>query len=615
MKKLMKKKVVLFLFLLGFSILPSQLMADMMFYYETMILPAIVHKDKNSLPVADAGEDKMTEVNQGITISGSGTDSDGSIVAYEWTLNGVNVANSASFTYTPNSVGDKTFVLTVTDDDGAQASDSMVLHVTDSTANQAPVADAGEDKTTEVNQGITISGSGTDSDGSIVAYEWKEGNMVLSTESEFDYIPTERGVHVLTLTVTDDDGAKGSDVVRVVAQEKRPLLIIRIEFNDYQFRSSVSVWSEKIFGYNNAQLNSYYNEVSYGSFVFDKVQETEGTLNDGIVTVHFNENHPGNTNDFDGAHFPQAIEEADQYVDFSQYDIDGSGGISKDELQVMFLIAGGESATGAAPGVWAHAWCFYGGNGNAPTVDGVKVMDCSSNGWFSRFGEKHFDADNGADATVGIIAHELGHACLSLPDLYDTDGSSEGIGNFGLMGGGSWGYQSGESPGTTPVHMTGWSKVASKFIKAVDVSSVQGLQLHATASEDYILYKIPTGVDKEYFLIENRAAEGYDRGLYPIMHGNGDYEGGLLVLHIDDNQDNNRDETHKWVDIEEANNPVLDDKTSRGDYRNLFYEGNQNSFTEVSEPNSDTYNNGSSGVNITNISTRGNTMSADISIN
>ena len=42
---------------------------------------------------------------------------------------------------------------------------------------------------------------------------------------------------------------------------------------------------------------------------------------------------------------------------------------------------------------------------------------------------------------IGSYVHELGHS-LGLPDLYDTDdtiaGDSEGIGQYGLMGSGSW---------------------------------------------------------------------------------------------------------------------------------------------------------------------------------
>jgi len=392
-----------------------------------------------------------------------------------------------------------------------------------------------------------------------------------------------------------------------------PLAIIRIEFNDYQFRDDASAWHNKIFGTTEGDLNHYYNEISYGHFQFKEAIETDGTQ-DGIITVHLNEDHPGNVNDFSDR-IVSAAQLADQYINYASYDKNKDGVISKDELQLMFLVAGGESATGANPGIWAWNWCMYGGNSDAPTLDNVLIMDCAGGGNYSRFGEKHFDADTGENATIGIIAHELAHAVFSLPDLYDTDGSSEGIGYFGLMGGGSWGYQPGENPGATPVHMTGWSKVQSHFITPVTIGTTQNLQLHATSSGQYKLYKIPTPVENEYFLIENRAALGYDRGLYSINRGEGDFLGGVAILHIDENQSDNNDEAHKLVDIEEANDPVLDDSTAKGDYQNLFYAGNQSDFDENTAPNSNTYNGVQSGVSISNISDRGDIMTLDITKN
>ncbi len=479
--------------------------------------------------------------------------------------------------------------------------------------NLPPTADAGIDQTVEVNHTLLLDGSASsDPDGSITSYEWKEGNTVLSTNVSFNYQPDITGIHTLLLTVTDNDGATATDSINIKVTKHQPLIIIRVEFNDYQFRSDAATWSSKIFGSGASELNDYYNEISYGIFQFVKASESDGTANDGIITIHLNENHPGNVNDFD-KRLITAAEKADPYIDYSQYDSDGNGKISRDELQLMFLVAGGESATGASPGVWAHQWCFYGGNGDAPTLDGVKLMDCNSNGDFSRFGEKMFDANNGDDATIGVIAHELGHAVFRLPDLYDTDGSSSGIGNFGLMGGGSWGRKSGENPGQTPVHMTGWSKAFTHFISPVTVDNANQLEANATASDHFTLYKVETGIAQEYFLIENRAAKGYDLGLHVLQRNSGDYQGGMLITHIDDTKNTNSDETHKLVDIEEADgNTELDDKSNRGRDEDLFYNGNNNAFTPTSNPNSDTYDDGVSGVSITNISPRGDIMTFDI---
>jgi len=421
------------------------------------------------------------------------------------------------------------------------------------------------------------------------------------------------GTYVLTYTAIDDAGNETTitRTVNVLSNKRElPLLIIRIEFDDYQFEHSAEIWHQKIFGNNEGNLNHYYDEISYGKFAFLAAIETDGT-HDGLITVQLTEDHPGNVNDFT-TRLKDAIALADEYIDFSNYDMNENGSISNDELQIMFLVAGGESATGVIPGIWAHAWGFP--SSKAPELDGVKVMSYSHDGGYSRFGEKHFELD-GEDASIGIIAHELGHAAFDLPDLYDTDGSSEGIGVFGLMGAGSWGRQSGEEPGETPVHMTGWSKVKSNFIEAVSITeNMIGVNLRATSFHDYILYRFETGRSGEYFLIENRANSGYDKGLYSL-EGGGAYKGGLSILHIDDNQNDNDDETHKWVDIEEANRAGLDNASHQGHRENLFYSGNVDNFSTATTPNSDRYDGAESGLSISNISQRAASMSIDIEIN
>ena len=521
-------------------------------------------------------------------------------------------------TYTADSDYGGIDTFTYKANDGKNDSNSATVSVS---VNQPPTVDAGLDRSVLVDHNITLHGKGSDPDGNITAYEWKEGNTVLATTANLNYTPHDIGLHTLIFSVTDNLGATSSDSVDINATPRQlPLLIIRVQFNDYRFQSDAQIWHNKIFGTDNGELNNYYQEISYKKFQFIPVHESEGDVDDGIVTVTFDYDHPNpGRNYFEDT--DQAVIKADAYVDFSQYDKNGDGNISKDEMQIMLLIAGGESATGASPGIWAHQWCLYGGNDTPPNVDGVDVMSCAGNGNYSRFGEKHFDADNGKDATIGVIAHELGHAIFGLPDLYDTDGTSNGIGYFGLMGGGSWGYRNAEAPGQTPVHMTGWSKMISGFVTAEEITDVVDLELRGTAFEDFKLYKIPTNQDKEYFLLENRAAEGYDRGLY-ILHdaGEDDYQGGLLILHIDDNLwpacrnrgNCNADETHKLVDVVEANSPGLDDRTHNGRYVNLYYAGNNDAFTPNSDPNSTQYNGADSGINITNISERLDTMLADV---
>ena len=161
----------------------------------------------------DAGINRVAQVNQTITMVGCGYDSNSIFISYEWRDDGVVVSTSSSFPYTPTTVGIHELTLTVFDTNGGSASDMTTVTVSNSSSaeNIPPTVDAGLVKYTPFNQAITITGKGFDKDGTIASYQWKEGNTVLSNSATFDFTPTTLGEHILTLTVTDNDGASVSD--------------------------------------------------------------------------------------------------------------------------------------------------------------------------------------------------------------------------------------------------------------------------------------------------------------------------------------------------------------------------------------------------------------------
>jgi len=82
--------------------------------------------------------------------------------------------------------------------------------------NKAPIANAGEDKVLDEGSTVSFDGSlSSDSEGSIVSYEWKEGNTILSTEMMFSKNDLAVGVHNITLIVTDDKGLTSFDNILV----------------------------------------------------------------------------------------------------------------------------------------------------------------------------------------------------------------------------------------------------------------------------------------------------------------------------------------------------------------------------------------------------------------
>ena len=400
--------------------------------------------------------------------------------------------------------------------------------------------------------------------------------------------------------------------------QSRNLLVIRVNYSDVSFVSATQPWQQRIFGNNEGELAHYMQEISAGNFRFIPASESEETPNDGVITITLTTVHPDSGSDSTiHPDLAQALRESDKYIDFSQYDSDNNGYIDKNELIPMFIIAGEEDAYSggsSAKGVWAHQSCTSGSN--SPILDGVTLMSCFADGNYALFGERDVDSPTSShDATVGIMAHELGHATFDLPDLYDTTNKSAGIGYFGLMSAGMWGQKSyNDLPGNTPTHMCAWSKIASGFIAPdiLEKGSNVAANFTQASSNDYNVLKLPINAH-EYYLVENRYNQGYDRGLF-ALNKVGTFKGGLAIWHIDENTLTtkmpynivNNDKNHKGVDLVEAYKNELDfDSQAQGNVKNLFFKSNRASFTNELD-----YDQQPTNITITNISESSEVMSA-----
>ncbi|WP_207562243.1 M6 family metalloprotease domain-containing protein [Sulfurimonas aquatica] len=396
-----------------------------------------------------------------------------------------------------------------------------------------------------------------------------------------------------------------------VAKSSIPMLAVLVSYNNQSISSSEQVWSDKLFGKSPHQLNHYYLEVSNNNFEFSKVVESSGIINNGVASVKLNINHPNlitdNSDYFADTVYSglsDALKKLDSNIDFSNYDKDANGHITRDELNLIFIIAGFEDAYETIGSdinsIWAHESCIENSN-IIPTLDSVSLMGCEEKGNFALFGEKH-DILNPHDATIGIIAHELGHSAFNLPDLYNmsNNGATGGIGNFGLMGAGTWGMQNSlDKPGNTPTHFCAWSKYYNNWVTP---KSVKGsTTLTQTSSVDYDLIKIPL-TTTSYYLLENRNNSGYDKGLYSL---DGIFNGGMALWKIDETKltqthfdDNsvNASTTNKGVDLVEAQPGLIDFRRNGGDEDALFYQGNVSSFGGL----------------FSNVSSRGSIMSLNI---
>jgi hypothetical protein len=194
----------------------------------TSTLQVTVSAAANTAPVANAGLDKtITLPSNSATLTGSGTEANGTITSYSWTKisgpSGGTISNGAN-ALTPVTglvQGVYKFALVVTDNNGATGSDTMQVTV-NAAANIAPVANAGADKTiTLPTNGVTLTGSGTDANGTITNFFWTKisgpsaGAITNASNASTPVTGLVQGVYKFEIVVTDNNGATGSDTMQV----------------------------------------------------------------------------------------------------------------------------------------------------------------------------------------------------------------------------------------------------------------------------------------------------------------------------------------------------------------------------------------------------------------
>jgi len=277
-----------------------------------------------------------------------------------------------------------------------------------------------------------------------------------------------------------------------------------------------------------------------------------------------------------------AAEAADPEVDFSAYDNDGNGFV--DAFIVLHAGPGAEQ-TGSPDDIWSHKWVLSGG---AYDTDGTRIY-----GYLTV----------PEDARIGVCAHELGHLLFGWPDLYDTDGSSSGIGNWCLMAGGSW-----NGGGDVPAHPSAWCKADQGWVSVVAHSS-NGPVTISDVKDDHTVHRLwkDGAPGQEYFLVENRQRTRYDR----FLPGEG-----LLVWHIDEAIATNTNEDHPKVALEQADGQRhLEQRTNRGDAGDTYPGSSDNrAFTASSTPNSRSYGSMDTCVSVTAISDSSPVMTANLKV-
>jgi immune inhibitor A len=272
---------------------------------------------------------------------------------------------------------------------------------------------------------------------------------------------------------------------------------------------------------------------------------------------------------------------ADPDVNFQPFDNDGNGYV---DAFIVVHAGQGAEVTGSAGDIWSHK----------STLSSVYNTDNTKIYGYLTIPE---------DAKIGVCAHELGHLLFGFPDLYDTDYTSEGIGNWCLMSGGSW-----NGGGDVPAHPSAWCKANQGWASVTNISTNGSVTIPDVKVGHNVLRLWKDGTaGPEYFLLENRQRTGFDADLP------GD---GLLAWHIDENQTSNTDENHYKVALLQADGKRdLELNHNRGDAGDPFPgSSNSTSVTASSNPNTKSYSGQDTCASVTSISASAATMTATISV-
>ncbi|HSJ23183.1 MAG TPA: M6 family metalloprotease domain-containing protein [Longimicrobiales bacterium] len=240
----------------------------------------------------------------------------------------------------------------------------------------------------------------------------------------------------------------------------------------------------------------------------------------------------------------EALAAAAELIDFAQFDNDGPDGIPNsgdddgyvDFVAILYALpCQGDTRAGA---IWPHRAAMppletttIGADGEPIRIADYVIIPA-------------MDPVTCGPTTIGVLAHETGHA-LGLPDLYDYDGSSQGIGAWGLMGTGS------HATHYSPAHLSAWEKAQLGWVTVSWLAQADSAVAMAPVQESRTVFRFD-GDGDEYYLIENRQRRGSDR----FLPGSG-----MLVWHVDPE----RAELGAWNSDERRAAVSLIEADGRGD--------------------------------------------------
>lgn len=246
----------------------------------------------------------------------------------------------------------------------------------------------------------------------------------------------------------------------------------------------------------------------------------------------------GDTHDKNAhAAFIEAVQLADEDVDFSQYDTNGDGMVDN----IFFYYAGHNQAEGASENtIWPHSSTLQYNN---VVLDGKRIGTYACTSEMKGSGGIRM-------CGVGTFCHEFGHV-LGLPDWYDTSYEKYTIGDWSIMASGNY-----LNEGRTPPLYCSYERFYLGWLKP-DQLKKPGRYMMQPLGDSNFAYLLAVEEHNlngknpsptEFFMFEYRTRTGWDAYLPGV---------GMLAWHIDynatawaDNKPNNG--TPMRMHLEEA---------------------------------------------------------------
>jgi len=382
-------------------------------------------------------------------------------------------------------------------------------------------------------------------------------------------------------------------VIRSAARKMKPLkgtvrvAVVLAEFSDRRFGAGMdAAHYEKLF-FSKGELphgsvREYFSGVSNGKIAITGAVAGPFLLPRTLAGYAHGESGTSQAEPNARTMAQEAAKAAAARLKFKPFDNNRDGYV---DAFIVIHAGRGAEETGNDGDIWSHKWVLP---GNGIAADGVRI---------------YAYVTVPEDSRIGVCCHELGHLIFGFPDLYDPDYSSEGAGNWCLMAGGSW-----LGDGEIPAHPSAWCKASQGWVE-VKTPKLNGTVQFRFVKEGravHRLWKEGAG-GSEYYLVENRQKTGFDARLPGE---------GLLVWHVDESVDDNTNEVHYKVALEQADGANhLEKGDNRGDAGDPFPGTSDNrSFTADSNPDSRSYTKLDTCVQITRISASWPLMTAEISV-